>query len=215
MAKSLSITIIILLCIIKASANYKAKGYRSLDDYLNSRYENITLESIEMQTQTMSDGSDEKTYLLFAEDINLQKLIRHNYWAVEIDSNLLLNSRVALNETTKAYDPPYTPVFFRNAKYIIFRGKYNKNYKGIRTTTANGSTLVPIVGILGAAIITKATAKSKPSSMPDRLDYLLDLKTKDIIYFNRGILRRYLDDAVTENDTAAVKFLAAALKARE
>lgn len=215
MGGKLYFIVLLLFASFQLFAQHKARAFMSLNKYLRNESQEITIKNVVIQRDVNEYDDEEDTYYIHAVDNEFADLC----WGIEIDDHLFLNREVALDEEPRflSRKHPYALVLFRSEKYLIFRSGLIKGAKGMRRSAGRGNGYiipVPPVVFAGALAFSVIYSSSEPSIV-DQQDYLLDLKTNELIYFNRGLLRNYLDQAIAENDTVAVRFFKPYLKSRE
>lgn len=209
---------LIMLCNARIHAQQKAKVYDSVESYLHNNPSVIDVKLSRADVDDSSAFAIQEYIITNHEDKKIYKRIRKS-WLIECDSNKYIHSGKLLNN-----DLAFSRVLYATHDYLYFRGTYG-DAMGIRKPTKRGVMVVPLgaPALVAAAVMTTtavATTAAMKSDPPKSLsaryfDYIYDLHTKQVQYFNRGIMRIYLDDAINKRDTASAIFLTNLIKRNE
>jgi hypothetical protein len=199
------------------SAAQPLRAYKDLDSYLNNKY--VLLDSAAivkgdnlgyvLRSEYPKPRRNGKVSIWSDERISIK--LNKEYWAVERNDSLFINAGIVLGITpankkkgsTNANYPVngFEHVKFRSAKYLYFRGGVS-NVQGIQFSnfTTEDNELI------------EAYNQGKTFyKWPPRFNYLFDITRNKVLYFNRGVMRNYIQRAAPE-DGAFVRYVTELIK---
>lgn len=199
------------------------KAYKDLNGYLTNTY--TMMDSIAIRKEKTGGYIVRSEYIrlnrndkgLVWSDRSITKMVNKKYWAVERNDSLFVNNAILLKLTKynkrKRTGDNFKPfgfeyVAFRSSKYLHFRGPLS-NVPGVNGITRTGYSNNGEIGSPGLGAVMLAgtiTALTTEPGVP-RFDYLFDITQNKTIYFNRGVMRRYVATASPTEDSAFIKYV--------
>lgn len=214
--------ILLQWCLPRVSAQ-PVKAYKDLNGYLTNTY--TMMDSIAIRKEKTGGYIVRSEYVrlghnnksLVWSDRNVTKMVNKKYWAIERNDSLFVNNAILLKLTKynkrKRTGDNYKPfgfeyIAFRSSKYLYFKGPLS-NVPGVNGITRKGYPNNSGIGSPGLGAVMLAGTITALTTEPgvSRFDYLFDIPQNKTIYFNRGVMRRYVAAASPEEDSAFIRYV--------
>lgn len=211
---------LILICLLYCPylfAQDFVKAYASANDYKAGKSD--TVYRVRIRYPKYHDTTHEYPYYVDGTNGKTTAAIQ-KYWAIEHNDSLFINCPVMF-KLKKGYKPSgrsgigrpqfisgeFVHAPFHSPKYLCFRAGRSavrgipRHYK-----YNNAADAAAMVGGLPAAVIARAM-EGDMNKLPELFPYLYDFNLGEVIYFNRGVMRSYVRDAIIPEDADFVSYV--------
>jgi hypothetical protein len=174
------------------------KLYSSFESYLYNKPELASQIKIKRRGKRTEDPGG-NNYAIYTGKEYRDDAIKENFFAAERNDSMYINCRTVIGIYGYSY------VRFRSSKYLHFMADRSniKGTTGIKKVNNDMAMAGAMFGALGAATYSAL----KESNGKRFVHYLLNLTTGEVILMNRGLMRKYKDLTIEENDPAFAAYL--------